>query len=420
MTDGGAQGTGNDSSSDAEKGPGNGSHSPESATTPANTSDSSNSLLTPPSNLSLRRGSAPSLGLASSPVSSSTSSFRIHSANPLNTTRSTTDSIRPPAVANPLNPFDGPSAAMLARRQSLPSMHPAFQKSASQATRLPTVADIPHSPETDASFKSPDQTSTSNESGHGGVYRSASSTRLGSMPYPPPSRPGPNYAYRSGSTPGTGVFRIPANPNPPQPSAWGLPGTAQDDGSGLKISAVDTINQPYSFPPRPYSNVPGAGPLPSKDFRFGDAEIPSRDGNSSGGSGGNDEEEERRRLLAHRSRFGSFASDLSVESDATGTTATTATSSTGYSPVVNPFSAGTTAPSGAFRPRYPGGLGLRPSFGHANTDMGYGSSISYGIGSGSVAGILGLNDGPVQFPPKFDPESRRASWSVYLTSSFRT
>lgn len=386
LADGGA-GTGNDSSSDAEKGPARGSHSPDSATTPA---DSTNSLLSPPANLGLRRGSAPSLGLASSPVSSGTSTFRIHTANPINN-RSTSDSIRQLPATNPLNPFDAPSAAMLARRKSLPSFHPSLQLKSSQPSRLPTVTDSPHSPETDTSSKSPEQT-PSNESGHGGVYRSASSTRLGSMPYPHPARGVPNYNYRSGSTPGTGVFRIPANPNPNpiQPTAWGLPGTATDDASGLKIPAGDTISQPFTFPPRPYSDVPGTGPLPSKDFRFGDAGLPSRDGNSSGGSGGNDEEDERLRALAQRQRFGSFASDLSVESDATGTTATTATSSTGFSPVVNPFmaSAQTTAPSGAFRSRYPGGLGLRPSFGHANTDMGYGSSISYGMGSGSVASTL--------------------------------
>lgn len=213
------------------------------------------------------------------------------------------------------------------------------------------------------------------------------------------------------------MFRVPANPNPS--ATWGgLQGTTNsDDVGGLNLSSslpFDSNHRPYAFPPRAYSDVPTAGPLPSKDFRFGDS-APFRE-SPPGGAGLAEEEDDRMRNMVQTHRFSSFASDLSVESDATGTTATTATSSNGFSPLTNgPLSGmgGPMAPSAAYRARHTLGLGgLGPMFGGHNADLGLGSQISYGLGSGSVAGLPGLSAGPVHFPAKFDPDARRASWYV--------
>ncbi|KAG8956334.1 hypothetical protein FRC04_004414 [Tulasnella sp. 424] len=414
----------------------------ESTTPPAGSSSSSAaSTLSPPSNLALRRGSAPNLrGNTPPDFASSTSTFKIHPSPHQAAARSASDSVRTignPSLAQPPNDANVPAGVNLGRRKSLPAFHPSLQRQPGipQIPSLPTVADVNRdskSPEADArrlALGAPGAGSgaSGDDMGHGGVYRSASSSRLSAAaaaPYPTPSSRGASGAlmtYRSGSTPGTGVFRIPANPNPSNQSWQGTSTVNSEDASfpgGLRQQTSSTpsennANQPYSFPPRPYGDIPRAGPLPSKDFVFGDSggavssAGPFRD---SPPSTANEDDEERVRGLMQSHRFGSFASEFSIESDATGTTATTATS-TEFSPLTLGVPQ---APAAAFRARYPGFGRGGPGFGHANTDSGLGASISYGMTSGSVAGLPGLSAGPVSYPTKFDPESRRASCPAHF------
>ncbi|KIO32211.1 hypothetical protein M407DRAFT_4599 [Tulasnella calospora MUT 4182] len=420
------------------------SGNPEASTPPAGSSSSSaTSTLSPPSNLALRRGSAPNLGGNTPPdFASSTSTFKIRPSPPQAAARSASDSVR--AINNPVpippTPIDSniPVNVNLGRRKSLPAFHPSLQRQSGvpQIPALPTVADVSRlsqSPEADTKrialgSAGPGSGGACDDMGHGGVYRSASSSRLSAAaaaaaPYPTPSSRGSSgnlMTYRSGSTPGTGVFRIPANPNPSNQS-WQGTSTVSEDASfpgGLRqqTSSAPTDNspnQPYSFPPRPYGDIPRAGPLPSKDFVFGDSGGAASSVGAfrdSPPSTTNEDEEERVHGLMQSQRFGSFASEFSIESDATGTTATTATS-TDFSP--HALGAAHVPPA-AFRNRYPPAFGRGPGFGHANTDSGLGPSISYGMSSGSVAGLPGLSAGPVSYPTKFDPESRRASCPAHF------
>ncbi|KAG9018624.1 hypothetical protein FRB90_011110 [Tulasnella sp. 427] len=409
------------------------------ASTPpaASSSSSANSTLSPPSNLALRRGSAPNLGGNSPPdFASSTSTFKIRPPQPQPVPRSASDSsriINNPILAPPTpNEATIPVNVNLGRRKSLPAFHPSLQRQTGipLIPSLPTVADSArssHSPEADARRIAAGAGGAGDDLGHGGVYRSASSSRLSavaaaaaSAPYPPRGSSSNLMTYRSGSTPGTGVFRIPANPNPANHSWQGTStGSSGDDASfasGLKQSTSSTPTehnanqQPYAFPPRPYADIPGTGPLPSKDFVFGDSSGASSSGGplrDSPPSTANEDEEERARGLMQSHRFGSFASELSIESDATGTTATTATSTE-----FSPHALG--AAHGPFRARYPAPFGRGLGLPHANTDSGLGSSISYGMSSGSIAGLPGLSAGSVSYPAGFDPESRRASCPAHF------
>ncbi|KAG8914682.1 hypothetical protein FRC00_011535 [Tulasnella sp. 408] len=418
----------------------------EASTPPAASSSSSgNSTLSPPSNLGLRRGSAPNLGGNTPPdFASSTSTFKIRPSPP-QAPRSASDSVRTinnPIIAPP-TPVDAniPATVNLGRRKSLPAFHPSLQRPGGvpQIPSLPTVADVNRlskSPEADAKRIALGSAGpgSGDDMGHGGVYRSASSSRLSAAaaaPYPTPSSRGSSgnlMTYRSGSTPGTGVFRIPANPNPAHQSWQGtstvnssedasFPGGLRQQPSSAPTD--NNANQPYSFPPRPYGDIPRAGPLPSKDFVFGDSGGTASSVGTlrdSPPSTTNEDEEERLHGLSQSHRFGSFASEFSIESDATGTTATTATS-TDFSPLA--LGAPHVPPS-AFRTRYPPAFGRGPGLGHANTDSGLAPSISYGMSSGSVAGLPGLSAGPVSYPSKFDPESRRASCTASDTTSHGT
>ncbi|KAG8938620.1 hypothetical protein FRC04_008142 [Tulasnella sp. 424] len=400
----------------------------ESSTPPAG----SGFTLSLPSNLAFRwesvtdfRGNTPHD--PASPISTS----KIHPSPHQAAARSASDSVRTignPILALPPNDANAPAGVNLGRRKSLPAFHPSLQRQPGipQIPSLPTVADVNRdskSPEADArrfALGAPGAGSgaSGDDMGHGGVYRSASSNRLSAAaaPYPTPTSravSGALMTYRSDSTPGTGVFRIPANPNPSNQSWQGTSTVNSEDASfpgGLRQQTSSTpsennANQPYSFPPRPYGDIPRAGPLPSKDFVFrdsGGAVSSAGRFRDSPPSTANEDEDERVRGLMQSHRFGSFASEFSIESDATGTTPTTATSTEFSSLALGvPL-----APGAAFRARYPG-FGRRPGFGHANTDSGLGAS--YGMSSGSVAGLPGLSAGPVSYPAKFDAESRRAS-----------
>ncbi|KAG8900683.1 hypothetical protein FRB99_005820 [Tulasnella sp. 403] len=391
------------SGSEGEKGI-NATPSPKHANTFAAASDSPPSHLTPPSTLALRRGSAPTLGLPSPPQTAHSTNFQPPTSSPQNT-RSLSDITRSALSTTAPTSLNTSPSAVLSRRKSLPAFHPAHQDNLrpSQLTApLPTVldtspvADGPNFLASAANLHQPLLDST----GHGGVYRSMSSSRTGVAPYPLPARGSPNHSYRSGSTPGIGVFRVPANPNPSIPSGWGAHRSSADDLSGgLTASLGPYDSQPYTFPPRQYADVPNAGPLPSKDFRFGDSSVTSQNSVVA------DDDDERLRALAQSHRFGSLTSELSVESDATGTTATTATSSTGISPLAN----------GPLFNAFRLSGGVHPQYGHANNEYGLGASISYGVGSGSVAGLPGMGSPPIHFPAKFDPDLRRASCPAHLT-----
>ncbi|KAG8911547.1 hypothetical protein FRC01_005650, partial [Tulasnella sp. 417] len=127
---------------------------------------------------------------------------------------------------------------------------------------------------------------------HGGVHRSARSSRVSAAatsaaaPYAePPSRrsSGNLAAHRPRSTPGPAAFRSTANPNPSNQSSWqgfsGMNsaevgpfanGSTQQTFSALTVSYASQL---HSFTCRANKNTPHAGPSPSIDF-------------GSGGSGG--------------------------------------------------------------------------------------------------------------------------------------
>ena len=383
------------------------SHSPnpdkDDQQTPVTESDpTSISLLVPPANIPLRRGSVPNIPFSPSSHSTSPSQSRTFISPPA---RTISEFQRPPPQSQPLQI----PVASLARRQSLPAFHHNAPRPVQAVPALPSLTGTP------------DSNSPSVDHGHGGVYRSPSFSRLNGpavAPYPIRTGP-PGTGYRTGSTPGTGVFRVPTNPLP----------NGTSTNTWIELHARS--DAPYAFPPRPYADLPNTGPLPSKDFRFGDSSVgtssmphPHNPGSAPNQNTSEDEERIRNLAQGQSHRFGSFTSELSIESDATGTSATTATSSNGFSALNNlalPGSLGS-GPPHPYRARYPGGPGIGFGYGvgqhqhllpqHANSiDSGLGTSISYGMDapSGSIAG---LSAGPVHFPAKFDPESRRASWYV--------
>ncbi|KAG9006778.1 hypothetical protein FRB94_000462 [Tulasnella sp. JGI-2019a] len=399
-------------------------HSPPKHASGSNSGSSSRHLVPPTVNLNLRRGSAPSLGL--SPVSED-ARFSPPQQSPLGKHRIASESTRPvngnsnqDDLYNQARP-EVPIASILGRRRSLPAFHPDNQQcsqKASQISTLPTITDYVPSSQGEA-----DPTQSS---GHGGVYRSgAVNPKYGAAPYP--LRGPMSYNYRSGSMPGTGVFRVPTNPLITTTQPWvnggnedgALDNNVEEGGSmnGNRYTtntAQPAGNHPYSFPPRRV--VPdqlNPGPLPREDFSFGDNNANAVPTTSSYQDDDTTENEASRMAgLTQSYRFGSFASDYSIESDATGTTNTTTTSSV-FGPMANIL-----YPSGAGYRAARFGLMQGLGFQQNNYDAGTGPPISYGTGGGGSGMSGGLSAGPVNFPNGFHPDMRRASCPAHFVDQF--
>lgn len=313
-------------------------------------------------------------------------------------------------------------ASILGRRRSLPAFHPDNQQYAQRPSHLSTLPTIP---DFAASQCESDPTLQSfPSSGHGGAYRSGSANpKYGAAPYP--LRGPMSYNYRSGSMPGTGVFRVPTNPNGTLSSNRPWVNGGNDEGGydnkflgpGMLNANGFTFNnpqppeeEPFAFPPRRLiPDQVNPGPLPRADFSFGDNNANPTSSPAYQDDDTTDNEASRVARMAQSHRFGSFASDYSIESDATGTTNTTTTSSV-FSPMSNPpFSGSGGAGYRVARFGLMQGLGIHPHTYDSET----GPPISYGTGGGGpMSGSLSA--GPVHFPIGFQPDMRRASWYVHL------
>ncbi|KAG8863279.1 hypothetical protein FRB96_008770 [Tulasnella sp. 330] len=387
-------------------------------------SESSSSLLAPPNhNLNYRRGSAPSLGLLPTVSEGPNSSPR---QSPLAKNRTVSDSNRLADVSEGIKGLDDQVhlSSILGRRRSLPAFHPDNQQYAQKASHLTSLPTIPDYAPSQSDSDLPLQ-SFSLSSGHGGVYRSGGvNPKYGAAPYP--LRGPMSYNYRSGSMPGTGVFRVPTNPNgtllPNRPWMNG----GNDDGgydngfvengltnsNGFHLNNPQALEEPFAYPPR--RMIPdqvNPGPLPRADFSFGDNNANPPSSSAYQDEDTTDNDASRMANMAQSHRFGSFASDYSIESDATGTTNTTTTSSV-FSPLANPpFSGGAGYRVARFGLMQ--GLGIH----HSSYDSGTGPPISYGTGSGGpMSG--GLSAAPVHFPIGFQPDMRRASCPAHFVEQF--
>ena len=352
--------------------------------------------LRPPSNLALRRGSAPApLGLGLPTFQEQDSPGKDIPPDSAEETPSTgyLAPLLPPSFNSRNIPNQSDPTAFLGRRRSLPAFHPQHQAYFRQPQPPPV---LPHS-------------------------RMVSSP---AVPYLANNHP-TTHAYRSGSSPGI----IPINNfNQPQSRSMATPFWQRSHNPAHGQSQVhrmgdDSNGLPYTFAPRRVPPSFGPGPLPRADFSFGVRED-EHEGETSDPSADttnmpNGEEYDRggdvptlsvdfTNPQAHR--FGSMASIassiVSVESDATGTTGTTSVSSAGHHP-----------PS-AHRSQLQlaADVGVVPN-GMPGTNMStFSPNFSFGASPGGAVGLRGPE--AIQFPNGFDPDARRASWSVNFPFCF--
>ncbi|KAG8962628.1 hypothetical protein FRC03_003942 [Tulasnella sp. 419] len=387
---------------DAQDGPRSPSDNLNSASTPETSPTAEFAAhLTPPANIALRRGSAPA-PLGQQP-------HRSPDADPLPQTSPNTNN-RPPQstrqfLVPPDPPHTGDHSGPLARRRSLPVFHPQHRSNSilpPGAPSLPTITDYSHSEDNHSSSLSPPHFSYQSE-------ESTSSPPTGHRPpYPHPSGTVPTN-YRSCSTPGTSVFRV------PDPSQWSR---QPKDEANRPPHPGASFAAPFAFPPARVASIPSSGPLPRADFSFGvhdeSAETEAAVHESPRPNTGDEEEVDPRALGLGSHRFGSFASiassNYSVDTDVTGVTATTGTSDQSFHLAAAAAAAATMTNMGL---RSRGPMTLGPSYSFPGNDNSHynGSSLSYG-------NELSVGPPPVRFPAGFDPDLRRASCPAQFMEMF--